>query len=165
MWSAILSCFSDSPSQSRVVRFLLQNGFGVNEEGRICCNTIPIASTQIATEVGVDRRVVDSTAKRILCSPYREIFIAMRATPDLTLIADHLSLSVITILPDDATRPGIVDACIHILSNHGIGIRQVFVTDPHLSEEPRLVIITEKLIPAQVIEELRALPVVRKIIL
>jgi len=165
MWSAILSCFSDSPSQSRVVRFLLENGFGVNEEGRICCNTIPIASTQVGQQVGVDRRVVDSTSKRILNSPYRDIFLAMRATPDLTLIADKLSLSVITILPDDATKTGIVDSCIHVLSSHGIGIRQVFVTDPHLSEEPRLVIITENRIPASVIEDLRALPVVRRLIL
>ncbi len=165
MWSAILSCFADSPSQSRVVRFLLENGFGVNEEGRICVNSIQVASTQIGHRVGVDRRVVDSTARRILDSPYRDIFLAMRVTPDLTLIADRLSLSVITILPDDATRPGIVDACIHVLSSHGIGIRQVFVTDPHLSEEPRLVIITENRIPAPVIESLRSLPVVRRLIL
>ena len=89
----------------------------------------------------------------------------MRATPDLTLIADKLSLSVITILPDDATKAGIVDACIHVLSLHGVGIRQLFVTDPLLSEDPRLVIITERSIPAQVIEDLRALPVVRRLIL
>lgn len=165
MWSAILSGFSDSPSQSRVVRFLLENGFGVNEEGRICCNSIPIASTQIGQQVGVDRRVVDTTAKRILESPYREIFIAMRATPDLSLIADKLHLSVITILPEDATKSGIVDACIHVLSSHGIGIRQLFVTDPHLSEDPRLVIITESRIPASAIDELRSLPVVRRLIL
>jgi uncharacterized protein len=165
MWSAILSGFSDSPSQSLVIRFLLENGFGVTDDGRICCNTIPIASTQIGQQVGVDRRVVDTTAKRILDSPYRDIFLAMRATPDLTLIADKLSLSVITILPDDATKPGIVDACIHVLSSHGIGIRQLFVTDPHLSEDPRLVIITERMIPAAVIEDLRALPVVRRLIL
>ncbi len=165
MWSAILSGFSDSPSQGRVVRFLLENGFGVNEEGRICCNSIPIASTQIGQQVGVDRRVVDTTAKRILDSRYRDIFLSMRATPDLTLIADKLSLSVITILPDDATKPGIVDACIHVLSSHGIAIRQLFVTDPHLSEDPRLVIITESVIPAQVIEDLRALPFVRRLIL
>ncbi len=165
MWADILSGFSDSPSQSRVVRFLLENGFGVNEEGRICCNTIPVASTQIGQQIGVDRRVVDTTAKRILESPYRDIFIAMRATPDLTLIADKLSLSVITILPTDATRSGIVDSCIHVLSSHGVGIRQLFVTDPHLSEDPRLVIITESRIPAPVIEELRNLPTVRRLIL
>lgn len=165
MWSDILSCFTDSPSQTRVVRFLLENGFGVNEEGRICCNTIPVASTQIGQQIGVDRRVVDSTAKRILNSEFKEIFLSMRATPDLSLIADKLSLSVITILPDDAKKTGIVDACIHTLSSHNIGIRQVFVTDPHLSEEPRLVIITESRIPAVVIEEMRTLPCVRRLIL
>ncbi len=165
MWSAILGWFADSPSQSRVIQFLLENGFSVNEEGRICCNLIPIAATQIAVHLKVDRRVVDATAKRVLSSPYRDIFLNMRATPDLSLIAEYLRLSVITIIPQDAREVGIVDACIRVLSRHQIGLRQIFVTDPHLCEEPRLVIIAEERIPAEVIDELRALPQVRRLIL
>ena len=38
MWADISREFADSPSQTRVVRFLLENGFGINEEGRIVCN-------------------------------------------------------------------------------------------------------------------------------
>ena len=165
MWSEILSLFSDSPSQSLVIRFLLENGFGVNEEGKICCNEIPVASTQIASRVGVDRRVVDATAKRILETSFHDIFLNMRVTPDLSKIAGKLSLSMITIIPDDATRPGIVDSCISILSRHKIEIRQLFVTDPHLSEEPKLVIIAEERLPAAVIEDLRSLPFIKRIIL
>lgn len=164
MWSAITNWFSDSPSQSRVVRFLLENGFGVNEEGKICCNTIAIAATQIAAKLTVDRRVVEATARRILDSPFREIFMNMRATPDLSVIAGSLSLSVITVIPRNASEPGVVDACIHILSSHQIGLRQVFVTDPHLSEEPKLVIIAEGRMPVGVIDEIRDLPVVKKLI-
>ena len=59
---------------------------------------------------------------------------------------------------------GINNACIHILSSHNIGLRQVFVTDPHLSEEPRLVIIAEGKMPPGVIDELRELPVVKRLI-
>ncbi|HOW04632.1 regulator of amino acid metabolism, contains ACT domain protein [Methanospirillum hungatei] len=165
MWSAILGWFEDSPSQTRVVRFLLENGFGVNQDGKIACNTIAVAATQVAAKLHVDRRVVEATARRILTSPFRDIFINMRATPDLSVIAESLSLSVITVIPQDASRPGIVDACIHILSSHNIGLRQVFVTDPHLSEEPRLVIIAEGKMPPGVIDELRELPVVKRLIL
>lgn len=164
MWSAIFGWFDDSPSQARVVRFLLENGFGVNEEGKICCNTIAVAATQVAARLRVDRRVVEATARRILKSPFRDIFVNMRATPDLSVIAENLSLSVITIIPQDARRPGIVDACIHVLSSHNVGLRQVFVTDPHLSEEPRLVIIAEGKMPAGVIDEIRDLPVVKRLI-
>jgi len=35
MWSAIIREFADSPSQLRVAKFLLENGFGVNPKGRI----------------------------------------------------------------------------------------------------------------------------------
>lgn len=165
MWSAILRWFADSPSQIKVVKFLLENGFGVNEEGKISCNTIAVTATQIAAKLDVDRRVVESTARRILDSPYRNIFLNMRATPDLSVIAENLTLSVITIIPQDASQPGIVDACIHTLSKHQIGLRQIFVTDPHLSEEPRLVIIAEGKIPSVVLDEMRELPVVKRLIL
>ncbi|PWR75738.1 regulator of amino acid metabolism, contains ACT domain protein [Methanospirillum stamsii] len=164
MWSAILDWFADSPSQTRVVRFLLENGFGVNETGKISCNNIAVAATQVASKLHVDRRVVEATARRILTSPFRDIFINMRATPDLSVIAENLSLSVITVIPQDASKPGVVEACIHTLSTHQIGLRQIFVTDPHLSEAPRLVIIAEGKIPAGVIDELRDLPVVKKLI-
>ena len=52
MWSDIIREFADSPSQGRVVRFLLENGFGVNAEGRICCNGIEIPATSVAKAIG-----------------------------------------------------------------------------------------------------------------
>jgi hypothetical protein len=100
-----------------------------------------------------------------LDSPYKEIFLNFRATPDLSVIAENLSLSVIIIIPQDASQPGIVDACIHTLSKYKIGLRQIFVTDSRLSEEPRLVIITEGKIPSVVLDEIRELPVVKRLIL
>jgi predicted regulator of amino acid metabolism with ACT domain len=45
MWSDIIHEFADSPSQSRVVRFLLENGFGVTEDGKISCNGIEVPAT------------------------------------------------------------------------------------------------------------------------
>jgi predicted regulator of amino acid metabolism with ACT domain len=69
MWSDIIREFSDSPSQSRVLRFLLENGFGVTEDGRISCNGIEVPATSVAKVIGSDRRVVDATAHRIL-EPY-----------------------------------------------------------------------------------------------
>ncbi len=165
VWSEILNLFSDSPSQRIVAQFLLENGLSVNMEGKISCNGVPLAATQIADRLKVDRRVVDSTAKRIRNSPYANVFLNMRATPDLSLVAESLDLSVIIILPKDATEEGIVDSCVSVLASHKIGIRQIFVTDPHLSEEPRLVIITEQKIPAAIFEELKNLPQIRRLII
>jgi predicted regulator of amino acid metabolism with ACT domain len=166
MWSDIIHEFADSPSQSRVVRFLLENGFGVTEDGRISCNGIEVSATAVAKAIGSDRRVVDSTAHRILDRPMlREIFINMRATPDLSHVAEALGYSVITVLPKNASERGIVGATVRVLSDHLLSIRQIFVTDPHLSEEPKLVIIVEEPLPSGVVEKIRALPQVKQVII
>jgi uncharacterized protein len=166
MWSDIIHEFADSPAQSKVVRFLLENGFGINKEGRVVCNAIEIPATQVAKAIGSDRRVVDATAHRILTIPVlRDIFLQMRATPDLSMVAESLGLSVITVLPRNASERGIVGAAVRVLSAHNLSIRQIFVTDPQLSEEPKLVIIIEDLLPPGVIEEIRSLPQVRKVII
>ncbi|MEI6292348.1 MAG: regulator of amino acid metabolism, contains ACT domain protein [Methanomicrobiales archaeon] len=166
MWSDIIHEFADSPSQSKVVRFLLENGFGINKDGRVTCNGIEVPATQVAKAIGSDRRVVDATAQRILTIPsLREIFIRMRATPDLSNVAESLGLTVITVLPKNASERGIVGAAVRVLSGHNLSIRQIFVTDPQFSEEPKLVIIVDQLLPYGVIEEIRALPQVKKVII
>ncbi len=166
MWSDIIREFADSPSQARVVRFLLDNGFGVTEEGRISCNGIEMPATAVAKAIGSDRRVVDSTAHRILALPMlREIFLNMRATPDLSRVAETLGYSVITVLPKNANEKGIVGAAVRVLSDHNLSIRQIFVTDPQFAEDPKLVIIIDDILPAGTIEEIRALPQVRQVII
>jgi predicted regulator of amino acid metabolism with ACT domain len=166
MWSDIIHEFADSPSQSRVVRFLLENGFGVTLEGKISCNGIEIPATAVAKVIGADRRVVDSTARRILERQFlRDIFLNMRATPDLSRVAESLGFSVITVLPKNANERGIVGAAVRVLSAYSLAIRQIFVTDPQFSEEPKLVIIVEDPLPAGVINEIRALPQVKQVII
>jgi Predicted regulator of amino acid metabolism, contains ACT domain len=166
MWADIIREFADSPSQGRVVRFLLENGFGVNDEARICCNGIEIPATAVAKAIGSDRRVVDATAKRILERPaLRDIFLNMRATPDLSRVAEPLDLAVITVLPRDANEKDIIGAAVSVLSRYSLAIRQIFVTDPQLSEDPKLVIIVESPLPAEVVSEIRALPQVRQVII
>ena len=166
MWSDIIHEFADSPSQSRVVRFLLENGFSVTGDGRISCNGIEMPATAVAKVIGSDRRVVDSTARRILERPMlRDIFLNMRATPDLSRVAESLGLSVITVLPKNANERGIVGAAVRVLSDYQLSIRQIFVTDPQFSEEPKLVIIVEEPLPDGVIEKIRALPQVKQVII
>jgi predicted regulator of amino acid metabolism with ACT domain len=166
MWTQILREFADSPSQTMVVKYFLENGLGINEKGRIVCNGIEIPATHIAKKIGTDRRVIDATAKRILSlDEIRDIFLNLRVTPDLTQVADALGLAVITIYPKDAAQKGIVGAAVKVITDHNLSIRQIFVTDPILSEDPKLVVILESNLPATVYEELRSLPQVRKIII
>jgi predicted regulator of amino acid metabolism with ACT domain len=166
MWSDIIHEFADSPSQSRVVRFLLENGFGVTEDARISCNGIEVPATAVAKAIESDRRVVDSTAHRILELPLlRDIFLNMRATPDLSRVAESLGFHVITVLPKNASERGIIGSVVQVLARYDVSIRQIFVTDPEFSEEPRLVIIIEESLPEGVVEQIRALPQVKNVII
>jgi len=166
MWARILNEFSDSPSQTIVVRYLLENGFGVSEGGKIICNGIEIPATHVAKKTGTDRRVVDATAKRIIKNAaIRDIFLNMRVTPDLTAVADALGLTVITVYVNDAREKGIISSAVNIITKYRLAIRQIFVTDPLLSEEPKLVIIVDTAPPADLYTDLKSLPQVRKIIL
>ncbi|HZD42827.1 MAG TPA: regulator of amino acid metabolism, contains ACT domain protein [Methanomicrobiales archaeon] len=166
MWADIMQEFQDAPSQARVVRFLLENGFGINGNGKIACNGVEIPATHVAKVIGADRRVVDATAQHILENPrLKDVFLNIRATPDLSQVAESLGLSVITVLPRNAQERGIVGAVVGVLSRHNLTIRQIFVTDPYFSEEPRLVVILDEPLPTGVVEEMKSLPQVRQLIL
>ena len=79
--------------------------------------------------------------------------------------AEHLGLSVITITVDDARAKGIVLSAVRVLTAHDLAIRQIFVTDPYLAEEPKLVLIVDGYLQPGVVEELRSLPHVRRLTL
>jgi predicted regulator of amino acid metabolism with ACT domain len=166
MWALIMQEFADSPAQARVAKFLLENGFGVNDEGKVVANGIEIPATHVAGAIGADRRVVDATAKRILSVPaLAMVFRNLRATPDLSRVAEALGLSAFTVLPRNAQERGIVSGIIRLVAGRNLTIRQIFVTDPYFADEPKLVVIIDGKIPPGLLEEIRALPKVRQVII
>ncbi|MFU8766561.1 MAG: amino acid-binding protein [Candidatus Methanoperedens sp.] len=155
MWAVIKEKFKNHPAQEKVIRLLLERGFRINDEGRVVSGNIEIAHTQIAHEIGVDRRVVDSTCEAILQnSSLKQIFRNVRTLPFLKDVAPYLGLGVIIITPDDAARKGLLGSVATAVSEHGIVIRQAVSDDPYLTEKPRLTIITEGRISGELINTL-----------
>jgi predicted regulator of amino acid metabolism with ACT domain len=166
MWSLIMQEFADSPAQARVAKYLLENGFGVNDEGKVVANGIEIPATHVAAAIGADRRVVDATARRILSvEALTMVFRNLRATPDLSRVAEALGLSSFTVLPRNAQEKGIVSAVLRVIQSRKLTLRQIFVTDPYFAEEPKLVVIIDGKIPTGLVEEIRALPQVKQVII
>ena len=64
MWQQIPEYFADSPSQQKVLRFLLENGFGISPNGKVAVNGIELPSAAVSRAAGVDRRVVETALKR-----------------------------------------------------------------------------------------------------
>ncbi|RBI63148.1 amino acid-binding protein [Halomicrococcus sp. NG-SE-24] len=164
MFDRIMQKFEGSPSQQQVIRLLLERGFSVSDEGRVVSGSIEIPNTQIAREIGVDRRVVDSTTDAILeDEELRRIFQNISSIPSLMDLAPVLDLTVLTIDVADADEPGIVATVTTLLADNDISIRQTVSEDPEFTDEPRLYIVTDADIPGDVLNDLKNLQFIRKI--
>ena len=156
--------FSDSPSQQRVIRLLLERGFSVNDQGRVVSGGIEIPNTGLARELGVDRRVVDTTTDAILDDDeLRPIFQNISAVPSLMDLAPVLDLAVCTVAVGDASASGIVAAVTGLVAEYDISLRQVLSEDPEFTDEPRLYVITDDSLPGGLITDLQDLGFVRRI--
>jgi predicted regulator of amino acid metabolism with ACT domain len=164
MFDEIMDKFADSPSQQEVIRLLLERGFSVNDDGRVVSGGIEIPNTGIAREVGVDRRVVDTTTDAILADDeLRPIFQNISAVPSLMDLAPVLDLTVLTVAVGDAEQSGIVASVTSEIAAHDISIRQVLSEDPEFTDQPRLYVIIDEELPGDLINDIRELPFVRRI--
>ena len=164
MFDEIMEKFEGSPSQQAVVRLLLERGFSVSAEGRVVSGGIEIPNTQLASEIGVDRRVVDSTTDALLADDeLRPIFRNISAVPSLRDLAPVLDLSVLTVAVTDAERSGIVAAVTSEIAERDISVRQTISEDPEFTDEPRLSIITDEPLPGEVLTAIREFAFVRKL--
>ena len=164
MFDEIMGKFEGSPSQQAVIRLLLERGFSVNEAGRVVSGGIEIPFTEIAREINVDRRVVDSTTDAIRDDPeLQRIFANIGAIPSLRDLAPVLDLTVLTVEVAAADESGIVATVTDRIAEADISIRQVISEDPEFTDEPKLYIITDESIPGDVLVSIRELSFVRRV--
>ena len=162
MWKEVMAKFEGSPSQKKVIELLLERGFRVSAEGKVASGGIEIPHSHIAHEIGVDRRVVDLTVKRIITdAELKRIFEHLRSIAFLIEVAPLLGLSVIIIHPTDAKQVGIIGDDATVMAQRGLSIRQAVSDDPYLVDDPKLTIITEQSVPGELIEEIGKLKSVR----
>ncbi|WNY28471.1 hypothetical protein MmiEs2_06590 [Methanimicrococcus stummii] len=157
MWEPIHQKFEKYPAQEKVVKLLLERGFQVSGAGKVVSGNIEIPHVQIAKEIGVDRRVVDATAKHIIeDETLFDFFKHVRSIPFLAEVAPHLNLGVVIIIPEDGAEIGIISGVTSVISEAGYSIRQTVSDDPFLNDAPRLTIITDKKIPGSLVDKIRA---------
>lgn len=163
MWAALMDYFRRYPAQERVVRLMIQHGFRI-EDGKVYAGDVELADSAIGRAAHVDRRIVSATAKTIEQNPelYR-IFRRFQPTLHLKEVAPQLNWGVIEILPDNASKPGILSGVSQLIAREQISIRQAIVDDPDFSDEPKLFIITEKAVPANLLQEMQQVDGVRSV--
>ena len=86
-------------------------------------------------------------------------------TAMLKNVAPVMGWSCIEIIPSDAHSPGILADVTGVIAQAGISVRQALVDDPELSEEPRLYIITESMVPPELIPMIKTCRGVKSILI
>ncbi|MCS7120795.1 MAG: amino acid-binding protein [Nitrososphaerota archaeon] len=164
MWEKIVKCFEGYPERLAVAKILIKNGLSVRN-GRIYCDEIVIPALRVGRAANVDRRTVNQTVKMIESDPELSmIFRGIRpAGASLREIAKFLNFGVVEITPENAKTPGILASSASIIAEEDISIRQAIVDDPELTPEPKLILITERKIPGELIPKFLKIKGVAKV--
>ena len=164
MWQEILDKFKRFPAQEKVIRLILQRGFQVNDQARVVSGQIEIPHAQIAKELEVDRRVVDTTAQAIRDDEVLwKVFKNVRSMIYLGEVAPILGLGVIEITPVNAAKTGLLGDVARTVAKNGLSIRQAVSDDPYFVESPKLTIITEGKIPGELVTLLKEIEGVKRV--
>lgn len=164
MWKEIVGFFEGSPAKLKVARLMVELGFGISAEGKVVCGGVEIPDSSMSRGAGVDRRVVRETVEDIVRDArMRRIFSGMRpAGGFLSEAAPTLGYSVVEIrAKPDAV--GVIAQATARIAEAGVSIRQILAEDPDLNPDPKLLIITEKRVPGEVVSKLLEIPTVTKV--
>lgn len=164
MWNKIKQFFEDSPSKLKIAKLIVETGLRIGEKGKIYCGEIEVPATKIATAAGVDRRVVKATAEAILkVDDLRKIFTNLKpAGPLLRDVAKHLGYGVVEIKAKPEAL-GIIAETSALISKEKISIRQILAQDPEIYPDPKLILITERPIPGELLPKFLKIPTVRQV--
>ena len=170
MWQYINENFRKFPSQQKVLVKMISLGLSSRRdfEGvpRIYCGDVEVKASALASALGIDRRaVLDALDKIANDERLQSFFSDISPVPNFGKVSSHLGMGVIQILPESATKPGIIAGISKLFSQEGISIRQVIVDDPELSDSPRATIVTDGQIPPGLISEIKKIQGVQAVLL
>jgi len=165
LWKEIYEAMEKSPAQLKVVKKMLETGISI-KENNLYINGIQIDDTKFAKAIGVDRRVIKSTIQTINENPtLAKFFINLKSIADFTDVAREMGWGAMEVIVEDPSKPGILASISQIISEEGISIRQAFVDDPEIVEEPKLHVVTHSKLPSNLILKLMNLKNIKKIII
>lgn len=163
MLQAIEMHFRSKSAGRAVVEELLRCGMSVDSKGRIFCGATEIAPAKLARAVGVDRRVVISTAKQIASDKgLSDIFGALSPQPYLGGIAVKLGSDAMEI-SSPAASADVVSTIVGVLSQHGVKIRQIIADAQGVFPEPKLRIVVDGRLPPAALSSIRKTGLAEKI--
>jgi uncharacterized protein len=157
--------FKHARGRQLVAKEFLRIGIKIDSKGKIYVKNIEIAPAKISKALKVDRRVVIDTAKAIAGNEkLLQIFYRLSPRAFLGDAGKELGFSVIEIRANPKEK-GIVAKITKVLADNNVMIRQIITDDPELFPDPVLTVIAEKKINAKTITELKALEIIKSVLI
>jgi len=146
--------FAHKKEQYRVAKFLLQQGISISSSKKLLGSGVEIPYSSVAKVLGVDRRVVKDAVNTILENKHlAKIFTKLSSIPLLRDIANELGFGAIEVIAEDPSSKGLAAAVTKIIAEAGLSIRQITTDDP-MFEHARMIVITQKPLPRELIDEI-----------
>ncbi|RDE13793.1 MAG: hypothetical protein C4K47_05605 [Candidatus Thorarchaeota archaeon] len=159
--------FHESPGRLKVAQSILTHGFRVESPGVVKCKSIRIALKSIGDGLGIDRRTVRSTTEAICSNPKMlELFSRIEpAGPSLEKVSKVFGYGVVKVYVESPQLPGILSEVASTIAGYSVPIRQVIAEDVAIYEEPCLKIITQEPLSGSVIDSLREIKGVSRVVI
>ena len=130
---------------------MLKLGFSIKENLKIYCENVEIPYKNIADALDIDRRSVISAIEKVYeKSELRKIFLNIQPA-GLFLLGQNRSIIEIIARSKES---GIIADVTRLIAKEQISIRQILATDPDLDPNPKLIIITNREIPGDIIPKI-----------
>ena len=151
--------------QQKIAFLLLKNGLKIKND-KIYCGTIEQSNSKIARAISVDYRAVTDTINRINQDPeLKKFFSTIEPTADLRNTAQQLGWGVVEIIQKDPRVPQALAGISKIIADNNIVTKQMVVEDYELTEDPRVIIVTEAPIPFKLLAKMKSIEGVKGIII
>ena len=155
MWKQISKHFEKYPKRQKIAQKMLEYGIKI-KNNKLYSGKIELSDTKISRALKTDRRAIQATIQLIQQKKeLKKIFTKLEPTCNLKEVASEMNWGVIEIIPTDPSQPGILAEIAKIIADNKISIRQAIVDDFEIKEQPRLFVITEKTIPAELIPKIK----------
>lgn len=165
MWKKISKYFDKYPKRKKLAQKFIEYGLSIND-GKVFCGQIELSDSKIARAFNIDRRIINATIKTISdIIDLKMIYSRLKPTCHLKDVAEMMNWSVIEIIPENPSMPGILAGVTKILADAKISVRQAIVDDFELTEEPRLFIVMEQTLQGRYIPKIRNVKGVKAVLI
>lgn len=155
--------FEGNYVQKKIAYLLLKYGLKISGN-KIYCGPIEQSSSKLARAISIDYRIVTDTIKKINEDPeLKKVFSSIEPTPNFKNTAQLFGWGILEIMPENSHLPGIFAGVAKIIADERISIRQAIGEDYELTEDPKLIIVTEEPIPGKLITKIKQVPGVKAI--